>query len=408
MDYYLGQKYAFNVMAKSNGPLCNLDCKYCYYLEKKNLYKQEKRFKMTPEVLEEFIKQFIESQYIPVVTFVWQGGEPCLSGLDFYKKVVQLQQKYAGGKQIANSFQTNGLLLDHDWCRFFKENNFLVGISVDGPKEIHDYYRLKSNGRPSWEEVMRGLYLLQKHNVEFNTLTVVNNHNSYYPLEVYHFLKDIGSQFQQYLPIVERNAIDKGDYPLLLVSPDYSSNARLTDWSVESEKYGEFLIAIFDEWVKTDVGHYYIQMFDATLASWIGESPGICVYQETCGNAIVMEHNGDIYSCDHYVYPENILGNIMETSLVELVNLQKHISFGKKKVSSLPGYCINCEYRFACNGECPKHRFISTPDGESGLNYLCKGLKLFFEHVQPYMQFMANELKNKRPPANVMEWVSKQ
>jgi uncharacterized protein len=243
--------------------------------------------------------------------------------------------------------------------------------------------------------------------VEFNTLTVVNKHNSYYPLEVYRFLKETGSRFQQYIPIVERKSLNEDDYPLSLVSPDYEKDAILTDWSVESKQYGEFLKAIFDEWVKADVGQYYIQIFDATLARWVGESPGVCIYQETCGNAVVMEYNGDIFSCDHYVYPENILGNIMETGLIDMINLPKHISFGKNKENTLPGCCIDCEYRFTCNGACPKHRFISSPDGKPGLNYLCTGLKSFYQHAHPYMQFMANELKNKRPPANVMEWVNK-
>lgn len=404
MDYYLGQENAFNIMAKPIGPVCNLDCKYCYYLEKKNLYKQEKNFKMTPDLLEEFIRKYIESQHTPVVSFVWQGGEPCLLGLDFFKRALKLQIQYAGNKQIANSFQTNGTLLNSEWCRFFRDNGFLVGISVDGPKEIHDHYRVTNNGRPTWEDVMRGVRLLQDNHVEFNTLSVVNNHNSKYPLEVYSFLKNIGSRFHQYIPIVERAAEDKGEYPLSLVSPDYNPPAKLTEWSVESKKYGEFLISIFNEWVKNDVGQYYVQIFDSTLASWIGERPGICVFEETCGKAAVIEHNGDLFSCDHYVYPEDKLGNIMDTNLSELMLLDKQIRFGNKKLTELPSLCVKCEYKPVCNGECPKNRISKTPNGEPGLNYLCEGLKMFFKHVHPYMLFMANELKNKRAPANVMQW----
>jgi len=406
MDFYLGQKYAFHLMAKPTGPLCNLNCEYCYYLEKKNLYTGLGNYKMSDDVLEEYIRQYIGSQHIPVVNFVWQGGEPCLLGIDFFKNVIELQHKYAGGRQIVNSFQTNGVLLNHQWCRFFRDNHFLVGISIDGPREIHDYYRKYRNNKPTWDEVMRGIHLLQQNKVEFNTLTVVNKHNSNFPLEVYHFLKDIGSQFQQYIPIVEKKALDKDNYPLLLVSPEYEHAARLTDWSVDGESYGDFLIAIFDEWIKNDVGQYYVQQFDTSLASWAGQSPGICIYMETCGNAPVIEHNGDVYSCDHYVYPENILGNIMETDLMELMNIPKQSVFGKAKHTTLPKYCIECDYKFACNGECPKHRVIISPEGEPGLNYLCKGLKKYFKRVDPYMKFMANELKHKRPPANVMGWAN--
>lgn len=360
---------------------------------------------MTDEVLEEFIRQYIESQHVPLVTFVWQGGEPCLMGIDFFKRAVQLQNKYAHGRQITNAFQTNGILLTHEWCRFLKENNFLAGISVDGPRELHDHHRRLNNGSPTWERVMKGISLLQEHEVAFNTLTVIHNHNSEYPLEIYHFLKNIGSRFQQYIPIVERESVDTQHYPLKLVSPDYNKEAKLTPWSVKSRKYGEFMNTIFDEWVRHDVGQYFVQMFDATLACWAGEKPGICIYGETCGDALVLEHNGDLYSCDHYVYPENLLGNIMKTSLPDLINLPAHTAFGTKKASSLPEYCLHCKYRFACYGECPKHRFDLTPEGEPGLNYLCEGLKLFYEHVEPYMQFMTNQLKNKRAPANVMQWL---
>ena len=403
MDYYFGQENAFHVMAKSTGSECNLDCTYCYYLEKTKLYPRAGTQRMSLKVAEEYVRQYIQAQPVPLVNFVWQGGEPCLNGLEFFKRIVGFQKKYAGNKQITNSFQTNGVLLNKEWCHFFKEHDFLIGISVDGPREIHDYYRRMKSGNPTWDRVMRGVNLLQEHEIEFNTLSVVNDFNVDYPLEVYHFLKEIGSRFHQYIPVVERKAVHESSFPLTLVSPDYRNEARLTDWSVDSRKYGEFLVAIFDEWVRHDVGHYFVQIFDATLASWAGEDPGLCVYQETCGNALVMEHNGDVYSCDHYVYPENCLGNITKNGLDEMVVLPEHIAFGKNKQDRLPEYCRRCEYRFACNGECPKHRFLKAPDGEPGLNYLCEGLKFYYKHAAPYMQFMTNQLKTEQAPANIME-----
>lgn len=394
---------AFHVMAKPIGAICNLDCKYCFYLEKENLYPNE-NFEMPLNVLESFIKQKIESHNTPAVNFAWQGGEPTLLGVDYFRKVVELQQKYSNGKKIENTFQTNGVLIDDEWCEFFKENNFLIGLSIDGPGELHDKYRVNKGGNPTFKQVMKGLEFLKKHNVEFNTLTCVHNGNSQYPLEVYRFLKEVGSGFMQFIPIVERRAVNGNENGLSLVSPNYKGEAEVTEWSVKAEDYGNFLIAIFDEWVRNDVGKYFVQMFDISLESWYDLEPSLCVFRETCGDAMALEHNGDLYSCDHYVYPENKLGNILEEQLETLVNLPKQRKFGTDKRDTLPQYCLNCEVRFACNGECPKHRFIKTPDGEDGLNYLCAGYKKYFNHVDPYMKFMANELRNNRAPANVMKW----
>lgn len=407
MDLFLNKPIAFSTMAKPTGSVCNLNCTYCYYLEKENLYRKISNFRMNGDVLEKFIRQYIEAQQVPTVSFVWQGGEPSLLGIDFFKKVLELQQKYAGKKKIENAFQTNGTRLDEDWCRFFKTNNFLVGISIDGPEHIHNQHRVYKNGGPTFQDVMAGIELLHKHGVDFNTLSVVNRQNSQHPLEIYHFLKKIGSGFIQFLPVVERVSAGDTEDGLKLVHATSKSQARVTDWSVLPEDFGRFMITIFDEWVRKDVGRYFVQLFDVTLANWVGENPGLCSFSETCGNAVVIEHNGDVYSCDHYVYPEFKLGNILDKTLPDMIRSDEQYRFGNYKLQSLPEYCIGCEYRFACHGECPKHRFEKTPDGEFGLNYLCKAYKMIFAHVHPYMQFMGDELKKKRAPANVMEWVKK-
>lgn len=399
--------FAFNVMLKPIGPVCNLNCTYCYYLEKKNLYQNVKNFRMSEDLLEIYTKQYIDSQQVPVVSFVWQGGEPTMMGIDFYKKALVLQERYSNGKRIENIFQTNGTLLDDDYCRFFHDNNFLIGVSIDGPEELHDLHRKNVAGKGSFAQVMKGIELLHKHKVEFNTLSVVNREIAYHPLKVYHFLKKIGSGFIQFIPIVERLASNPKSDALNLVAPIHGYDARVTEWSVEPEMYGKFLCAIFDEWVRNDAGKYYVQMIDVTLANWAGERAGLCVFTETCGDAMVMEHNGDLFSCDHFVYPEYFLGNIMKKPLTEMVSSERQKQFGKDKRDKLPRYCFECEYRFACHGECPKHRFAITPDGQEGLNYLCPAYKIFFSHVHPYMQFMADELKAKRAPANVMEWVKR-
>ena len=397
-------KHGFHIMAKPIGPICNLNCKYCFYLEKENLYKDVSNFKMSDQVLESLIKQQIEGHKTSNVNFAWQGGEPTLLGVEYFEKVVKLQKKYANGKTIENSFQTNGILLDDKWCDFFAKNNFLVGISIDGPAEIHNKYRVSKGNKPTFDFVIRGIEYLKKHNVEFNTLTVVQSDNSKYPLEIYRFLKEIGSGFMQFIPIVERISEVETNDGLSLVSPDYEKNAVVSDWSVNPKTYGNFLISIFDEWVRNDVGNYYVQIFDVALEAWVGNNPSLCIFNDTCGDAMAIEHNGDLYSCDHYVYPENLLGNILEEPMESLINSEQQEIFGKYKKDSLPKYCKNCNVRFVCNGECPKHRFIKTPNGEDGLNYLCEGYYKFFNHIDPYMKIMASHLMNKSAPANVMFW----
>jgi len=396
---------AFHVIAKPIGPICNMDCTYCFYLEKENLYPGKKDFYMSDEVLENFIYQYIHTQNVPEIHFTWQGGEPTLLGVDFFRKVVALQRKYAAGKRIHNAVQTNGINIDENWCQFFKENKFLVGISIDGPQEFHDKYRVFKGGQPTFKKVMQAIELLKSFKVDFNTLTCVNRHNSYSPLKIYHFLKDIGSQYMQFIPIVERKIEQQAPNNLKLTFPELNGNAKVTEWSVEPLQYGKFLTEIFDEWVRRDVGKIYIQIFEVALQIWYGMLPTLCVFRETCGNALAIEHNGDLYSCDHYVYPEYHLGNILLCSIDQLINSEFQIQFGQNKQNTLPKYCLQCEYKFACQGECPKHRFTQTPDGEDGLNYLCAGYKHFFAHVDVYMKFMANELRNKRSPANVITWV---
>ena len=403
-DEELNSVPAFNIMAKPIGPICNLDCKYCFYLEKENLYPNADNFKMPYNILESFIRQKIRAHKVPNVHFAWQGGEPTLLGVEYFKKVVEFQKEYANGKTITNAFQTNGILLDDKWCEFFKENNFLIGLSIDGPEELHDRYRVNKGNNPTFNQVIKGIGYLKKHKVEFNTLTVVNRDNSYQPLTVYNFLKEIGSGFMQFIPIVERVA-DIPKNGLKLISPDYNDTAKVTDWSVEPLQYGNFLCSIFDEWVRKDVGKIFVQLFDVSLELWYGMQASLCIFRKTCGDAMIIEHNGDVYSCDHFVYPENKLGNIMDNPLAALVNSGQQRKFGADKLMSLPNYCKNCEVRFACNGECPKHRFLKTPDGEEGLNYLCAGYKKYFNHINVYMNYMVNELKNRRPPVNIMSWV---
>ena len=391
------------IMTKPAGSSCNLACEYCYYLEKKNLYKDasaDRRHVMSDDMLERFIKMYIESQSMPQILFSWHGGETLMRPLSFYKKVIELQKKYGGGLVIDNSIQTNGTLLTDEWCRFFKDNNWLVGVSVDGPQEFHDEYRRNNIGAPSFHKVMRGINLLKKHGVEWNALAVVNDFNADYPLDFYHFFKEIECRYIQFTPIVER-IIPHTD-GRTLASPMDAHDAPLADFSVSPAQWGEFLCTIFDEWVKNDVGQYFIQLFDSTLANWAGVQPGVCTMARTCGHAGVMEFNGDVYSCDHFVFPEYKLGNIREKTLVEMMYSDRQQKFGTDKYDSLPSQCRRCKYLFACNGECPKNRFTVTADGEPGLNYLCEGYYRFFEHVAPYMDFMKNELDNQRPPSNVM------
>lgn len=389
------------VMTKPVGAICNLACKYCYYLEKTNLYKENtSKFVMSDSLLEKFIEEYINSQTMPQVLFTWHGGETLMRPLSFYQKVVELQKKYANGRTIDNCIQTNGTLLNDEWCEFFHDNHWLVGISIDGPQEFHDEYRKNKQGKPSFMKVMQGIHLLNKHQVEWNAMAVVNDYNADYPLEFYHFFKELGCHYIQFTPIVERIHPHADGRHLAHV---LQKDEKLADFSVSPEQWGNFLCTIFDEWVKNDVGEYFIQIFDSTLANWMGAQPGVCTMAPTCGHAGVMEFNGDVYSCDHFVFPEFKLGNIYEKSLIEMMYSEKQIQFGQQKRDSLPNKCKECNYLFACNGECPKNRFLTTEDGEPGLNYLCKGYYQFFNHVAPYMDFMKKELLAERPPANVMK-----
>lgn len=397
--------YPIYVMAKPIGAMCNLDCHYCYYLEKGELYKGISP-KMSDDILERYIKDYIECQPTPDVLFTWHGGETLLRGLDFFRKAIRLQQQYAQGRNITNTIQTNGILLNDEWCRFFKENNFLVGISLDGPEHIHDRYRRDKSGRGTFQRVMKGVESLQKHGVEFNTLSVINDYSVKYPLEVYRFFKSIGSRFMQFSPIVERWG-DRADNLELLPPGNHFENIEMPPWCVSPEAYGGFYCAIFDEWVKHDVGQYFIQLFDSTLAGWVGEQPGVCIYAKTCGHASVMEHNGDVYSCDHFVFPEYKLGNIRTKTLTEMMLSPEQMKFGDNKRKNLPRQCCECEFLHLCNGECPKNRISKTLDGEENLNYLCKGLYEFFTYTKPYMLYMAEQLKNELPPANVMRVADK-
>ena len=400
--YFSPLSFPLYVMNKPVGPLCNMDCEYCYYLEKSELYTGKKGFKMSEELLERFVSEYINCQTSPSVLFTWHGGESLLRGIDFYRKAIHLQQQYGRGREIANCIQTNGLLLNDEWCRFFKDNNFLVGISIDGPERIHDRYRRDCGGRGTFRRVMRGIELMQKHGVEFNTLSVINDYNVNYPVEIYRFFKEIDSRYMQFTPIVERLGT-RNDGLELLTAADNPEDTEIASWSVSPLAYGNFYIRMFNEWVRQDVGKYYVQLFDATLACMVGEQPGVCLYAETCGHALAMEHNGDVYACDHFVYPEYFRGNILHNSLVGITLSNEQIRFGNDKRNSLPQQCRSCKYFTLCNGECPKNRIATTSDGEYGLNYLCHGLKKYFEHVTPYMEFMANELQNQRPPANIMQ-----
>lgn len=396
--------HPFHVMAKPSGPICNLDCAYCFYLEKERLYPGTTSFAMSDAILESFIRQYIASQPGPAVSFAWQGGEPTILGLGFFERVVALQRQYANGRRIENALQTNGVLLDDRWGRFLKANEFLVGLSIDGPADLHDRFRRDKGGGATSGSVMRGLEVLKSHGVAFNTLTVVHRENARRPLDVYRFLKEIGSGFLQFIPIVERVAHTPTEDGLTLVAPGAPARARVSPWSVTPDDYGAFLCAIFDEWVRSDVGRVYVQQFDVALESWCGMEASLCVFRETCGNALALEHNGDLYSCDHFVYPEHRLGNVNVIPLEELAASPRQAAFGDAKRDRLPVECRRCDVRFACHGECPKHRFALSRDGSTDLNYLCAAYKRFFHHIDPYMRFMAGELAHGRAPANVMQW----
>lgn len=377
------------VMAKPAGPVCNLACEYCYYLEKQDFVRGKQRMAMSDETLELYIRQYIECQPGDDVGFVWHGGEPSIRPLDFYRRVLALQKKYAGAKRISNSFQTNGTLLNDEWCRFFRENGWLVGLSLDGPAHLHDYYRLDKSGHPTFLRVMKAAKLLDRYGVEWNAMATVNAANADRPIEFYSFFKKIGCRFIQFTPVVER--IDETGHLL----PGYAEGGEIADFSVTPEQWGNFLISVFDEWVKNDVGEYFVQIFDATLANWMQVEPGLCTLSSHCGHAAVMEHDGDIYSCDHFVFPQYRLGNIHEQTILEMMLGDRQRDFAKAKGSALPASCRGCRWLFACHGECPRNRFP--------LPYLCEGYKRFFEHTAPYMDYMRRELEAGRPASNVMK-----
>lgn len=377
----------FHVMAKPSGSKCNLDCKYCFYLEKEGLYPRGSH-RMSDEALESFVKAQINAQPDGAeVLFAWQGGEPTLMGVDFFEKAVALQKQHAGGRRIANAFQTNGVLLDDAWGAFLKRENFLVGLSIDGPRELHDLYRVDKGGRPTFDKVMSGLSMLRKHGVTFNTLTVVHRESARRPMEIYEFLQSIGSTHLQFIPLVDR--LDDGE--------------AVSEASVLAEDYGTFLTSIWDHWLRHDVGRVFVQLFDVMLGLWMGQPAGLCLFRETCGDAVALEHNGDVYSCDHFVTPRHRLGNLLDQSLGDLVRGPQQREFGQSKASTLPRYCQECEVRFACHGECPKNRFLHTPEGEPGLNYLCAAYKRFFTHANPGLRGMAWLAMNQQSPAKIME-----
>ncbi len=387
------------VMLKPVGSACNLACQYCYYLEKELLYPNNKRSWMSEETLETFIQQYFLAQTQPYVSFTWHGGEPLLRPISFYKKALKLQQKYGKGFYIENSLQTNGTLLTDEWCRFFKENNFLIGLSIDGPATVHDAYRQTLSGKGSFQKVLNGIRLLNKHGVEWNAMAVVNAQYVKDAATCYNFFKSINCHFIQFTPIVERLVPHADGRCLASVNEQTQTMSPL---SVTPEEWGAFLCNLFDLWIKEDVGTYYIQMFDATLANWVGQTPGLCTLSKSCGHASVMEHNGDVFACDHFVFPEYKRGNIHTQTITEMMYSPEQLQFGKNKWQSLPRQCKECSFLFACYGECPKNRFAIDAYGNKGLNYLCKGYKRFFAHVAPYMQFMKEQLEKELPPADVM------
>jgi uncharacterized protein len=380
-------------MVKPRGPICNLDCAYCYYLSKKELY-PDSDFRMSDSLLKTFTRQYIEAQQVREVTFGWQGGEPLLMGLDFFQRAVELQEMYRRpGMSVVNALQTNGVLLDDDWCRFLGEHDFLVGLSLDGPRELHDAYRFDKHGTGTFDRVMKGLAFLKKHKVAFNILTCVHAANADHGLEVYRFLRDeVGASFIQFIPIVERDN-----------ETGFQEGTEVTERSVTGCQYGRFLIEVFDEWVIRDVGQVFVQIIDVALAAWLGRRPGLCIFEETCGQAMALEHNGDLYACDHFVEPRYRLGNIRETRLVELASSKRQRQFGLAKRDTLPSCYETCEIRFVCNGGCPKNRLLPAGEGEPRLNWLCEGYKAFFAHIDRPMRMMAAALRMGKPATVVME-----
>jgi uncharacterized protein len=404
------QRGAFHVLAKPTGAICNLDCKYCFFLSKEMLYPDD-RFRMSDQMLESYIRQLLEAHALDGVNIAWQGGEPTLMGLDFFRRSMEYVEKYRKpGQSILHTMQTNGTLLDDEWCAFFKEHGFLIGLSVDGPREMHDAYRVNKGGVGSFDQVIGGWKALRRHEVDLNILCTIHAANADHPLEAYRFFRDeLQAEFMQFVPIVERTTEEL--LPLANLGwgerrgadrPLYTQRGGLvTERSVGAGQFGRFLIAIFDEWVGRDVGKVFVQTFDVALGSWLGQH-NLCIFSPTCGAAVALEHNGDLYSCDHYVEPDYLLGNILQTPMFDLVASEKQRAFGQNKLSSLPRYCRDCEVLFACYGECPRNRFITAPDGEPGLNYLCAGYKLFFKHIDPAMKIMASLLRQGRCADEIM------
>lgn len=376
---------AFNLMVKPVGSVCNLDCAYCYYLDKAEIYGGREP-KMGLEELERLTKRYIESCGIPMAHFIWHGGEPLLAGLDFFRKAVEFQKKYSGGKEIQNTIQTNGVLLSDEWAKFFKDNGFLVGISIDGPSEVHDAFRKTRGGGTTLEKVLRGVEILNRNHVEYNILATVNKASEGRGREVYRFLKSVGTRFIQFSPVVE-HVVRTLDGRPRIVDPSVAG-AELAPWSVSAEGFGAFLCDVFAEWVNGDIGEIFVNYFDATLANWCCVAPGICAFAQTCGDNSIVEHNGDVYSCDHFVYPEYRLGNIFENSLPEMMDSPAQVSFGISKRNALPDKCLRCEFLRLCNGGCPKHRFNVTEKGQPGLNVLCEGYRKFFAYSAPMMEEM--------------------
>jgi uncharacterized protein len=400
--------HGIHVVAKPIGPVCNLNCEYCFYLEKQALFSSGEQYRMSNDVLTAFITNYITSQPTPVVEFVWQGGEPTLLGLDFFKRVIELQKPFVGRKTITNSLQTNGTLLTPEWCQFLKKHNFMVGISLDGPKKIHDRYRRDRKGNGTFAQVMRGLHLLQKHEVEYNVLACVAKETAKNPLDVYRFFKDTGIEFIQFTPIVERlSDAQTGQSGMRLAGPAAldmkGQQGAVTAWSVIPEEYGDFLIGIYEEWVRRDVGKTFVMNFEWALNAWIGNPSPVCVHARTCGRSVVIEHNGDVYACDHCVYLPYKLGNIKTDRLLSMVEKSLRSGFGVSKETVLPRCCKECEVLPACQGGCPKHRFETTHYDEPGLQYLCPGYKKFFLHIRKYLRAMGTLLENGLPPSRVMD-----
>jgi uncharacterized protein len=399
----------FSLLAKPSGPLCNLDCKYCFYLEKEAYFQEDEKHKyyMTDDIQELYVQQYLAGQTGPQVNFAFQGGEPTLIGLPYFERLVELVEQYKKPhQQVSYALQTNGTRLNDEWGVFLRKNKVLVGLSIDGPAEIHDAYRVNKGGFATHDKVMKALALLQKHSVEYNTLSVINHLNSQHPLEVYRFLRSTGTKYMQFIPIVERLQADGSE---LCGAPNLEKSEtgfKIPEWNVRPKDFGKFYNAIYDEWVRNDVGKIYIQMFDLQLGFQMGQPSSLCVYSKTCGAAGIMEHNGDVYSCDHFVYPEHKLGNVRQKTMTEMFESEHQHQFGQDKYDKLPSDCKTCPYLERCYGGCPKHRFNKGKSGEPGLNYLCEGYKMFFAHIQPTMDYMAECLKNRKAPALVMDWIN--